>query len=71
MQTHDQRPVARRRHLLTDEQLAVHASATSADLASVHRHGNGIRVHRTYILVVSLAALVLLGFAIVMASATM
>lgn len=64
-------PAARRKHLLTDAQLASHAGATADDLARGHRHGNGIRVHRTYIVVVSLAALVLLVVAIAVASAKM
>ncbi len=62
---------AERKHLLTDEQLASHAGASAEDLAQSHRHGNGIRIHRTYIVIVSLAALVLLGVAIAVASATM
>lgn len=61
----------RRKHLLTGEQLASHAGASAEDLARGHRHGNGVRVHRTYILVVSLAALVLLVVAIAVASTTM
>lgn len=67
MEPNQARPV-RRKHLLTDEQLASHAGATADDLALGHRHGNGIRVHRTYIIVVSLTALVLLAIAIVVAN---
>ena len=71
MDTGQQRSTVRRKHLLTDEQLASHAGATAEDLAQGHRQGNGIRVHRTYIVWVSLAALVLLGIAIAVASAPM
>jgi hypothetical protein len=62
---------AERKHLLTDEQLASHAGASAEDLAQGHRQGNAIRIHRTYIVIVSLAALVLLVVAIAVASATM
>lgn len=62
---------APRKHLLSKQQLASHAGASAADLAEGHRHGNGIRVHRTYIVVVSLVALVFLGIAIAIASTTM
>ncbi|WP_344778988.1 hypothetical protein [Nocardioides panacisoli] len=61
----------RRRHLLTDVQLASHAGATAEDLTHGHRDGNGLRAHRTYIIVVSLVALVLLGVAIAAASGSM
>ncbi len=71
MERNGQDPTARRKHLLTDEQLASHAGASAADLTEGHRQGNGIRVHRTYILVVSLVALVLLGVTIALASNTM
>lgn len=60
-----------RKHLLTDEQLSEHAGASPDDLAGRHRQGNGLRIHRTYILVVSLAALVMLGIAIAVASTSM
>ncbi len=70
MESNEVRPT-RRKHLLTDAQLASHAGATADDLALDHRHGNGIRVHRTYIIVVSLVALVLLGVAIAAANAAM
>ncbi len=65
------RPTVKRKHLLTYEQLASHAGASAEDLAQGHRQGNGIRVHRTYIVIVSLAALVLLMVAIAVASTAM
>jgi len=71
MQHHDASRTSRRKHLLTEEQLAPHSGASADDLAHGHRHGNGLRVHRTYIAVVSLVALALLVVAIAMASATM
>lgn len=71
MKQNDEHPTARRKHLLTDEQLASHAGAGAQDLAQGHRHGNGVRVHRTYIIVVSLVALVLLVVAIAVASSSM
>jgi hypothetical protein len=67
----DARHRADRKHLLTDEQLASHAGVSADDLSRIHRQGNGIRIHRTYIVIVSLAALVLLGVAIAVASTTM
>lgn len=71
MERNSQDPAARRKHLLSDEQLASHAGAGAADLNEGHRQGNGIRVHRTYILVVSVVALVLLGVTIALASTRM
>ena len=65
-------PAPRRKHLMTDEQLAAIAHPSAEDRAQAHRdNGNGIRVHRVYIVVVSLAALVMLGVAIALASAKM
>ena len=67
---HEVRTPVRRRHLLTDAELASHAGATADDLLHGHRQGNGLRAHRTYIIVVSLVALVLLVVAIATASST-
>ncbi|KRB78111.1 hypothetical protein ASE01_08105 [Nocardioides sp. Root190] len=67
----NQHSATRRKHLLTAEELASHAGITPDALARGHRHGNGIRVHRTYIFVVSMVTLVLLVGAIAMASAQM
>lgn len=67
----DSRPRAERKHLLTGAQLASQAGVSAEDLSHVHQHGNGLRIHRTYILIVSLAALVMLGVAIAVASTTM
>ena len=64
-------PKARRKHLLSAQQLAAHADAKAEDLVRSHGQGNGIRVHGTYFVVVSIAALVLLVVAIAMASAQM
>ena len=69
--TAHRRATPRRKHLLTDEELAPHADASADDLIQGHRQGNGMRIHRTYIVVISLAALVLLGIAIAVASVTM
>ena len=71
MEQHEQPAPARRRHLLTDEQLSSRSGASADDLADGHREGNGIRIHRTYIIVVSLVALMLFGVAVALASATM
>ncbi len=71
MEQNDERASVGRKHLLTAEQLASHAGASAEDLAQGHRQGNGIRIHRTYIIFVSLTALVMLGVAIAVASATM
>ena len=62
-------PKARRKHLLSAQQLAAHADATAEDLVRSHGQGNGVRVHGTYFVIVSVAALVLLVIAIAMASA--
>ena len=64
-------PNGRPKHLLSEEQLAARAGATVDDLALGHRPGNGVRIHRTYFIVVSITALVLLVIAIAVASATM
>ena len=64
-------PAVRRKHLLSDEQLASHAGATAEDLVKGHRQGNGFRVHGLYIVVVSIAALVMLVAAIAVASSMM
>jgi hypothetical protein len=66
-----ERPSTKPKHLLTSEQLAAHAGATPDDVTQGHRRGNGARVHRTYILVVSVVALLLLIGAVAIASATM
>lgn len=71
MNQNDGLSTMRRKHLLTDEQLASRAGASAEDLTQGHRQGNGIRIHRTYILVVSLVALALLVVAIAMASTMM
>lgn len=63
--------VPSRKHLLSDDQVAAHAGATADDLVRGIRHGNGLRVHRLYIVVVSLTTLVLLVAAIAVASARM
>jgi len=68
---HDAPRTVRGKHLLTKAQLAPHAGASADDLANGHRHGNGLRVHRAYILVVSVVALALLVVAIAVASARM
>ena len=65
-----QRSAGRRKHLLTVEQLACHAGATADDLVAGVRHGNGLRVHRSYLIVISLVTLVFLVMAIAVASAT-
>ncbi len=64
-------PNGRRKHLLSEEQLASHLGASVDDLANGHRQGNGVRIHRTYFFVVSITALVLLVIAIAFASARM
>ncbi|KAA1417948.1 hypothetical protein F0U44_15035 [Nocardioides humilatus] len=68
---HHTSTTTRRKHLLTDAQLAVHAGATPDDLTHGHRQGNGMRVHRAYIVVVSITALICLVIAMAMASGTM
>ncbi|MDP3889614.1 hypothetical protein [Nocardioides sp.] len=60
-------PSRKRKHLLSDQQRAAHAGATVADLAHGHRHGNGLRVHRNYIVIVSVMTLLLLVVAISLA----
>ncbi|WP_183092449.1 hypothetical protein [Nocardioides stalactiti] len=71
MNTNDVHTPARRKHLLTDEELASHAGAGPDEITQGHRQGNGIRVHRTYIIAVSLVTLALVVLAIAMASVTM
>ncbi len=71
MDQNEKNPDVRRKHLLTDAQLAAHAGVTAQDLGQRRRQGNGVRVHRTYIVVVSLVALALIVVAIAVASATM
>lgn len=61
----------RRKHLLSDDQIGSHAGVSADELGRSHRHGNGMRVHRTYMLVFSLATLVMLVVVIAVASATM
>jgi hypothetical protein len=62
---------SRGKHLLTNEELASHASAGADDLVQGHRGGNGFRVHTIYIVIVSVTALVLLVGAIAIANSTM
>jgi hypothetical protein len=64
----DPKPNFRRKHLLTEEQIARHNDATAEDLATGHRRGNGVRVHGIYIVAISIAALVLLVVAIAFSS---
>ena len=64
-------PQARRKHLHSDQQLAAHADAKAEDLVRSHGQGNGVRLHGTYFVIVSIVALVLLVGAIAMASAQM
>lgn len=64
-------PNATRKHLLSAQQLAAHADARAEDLVRSHGQGNGVRLHGTYFVVVSIVALVLLVGAIAMASAQM
>lgn len=61
----------RGKHLLTNEELASHAGANADDLVQGRREGNGVRVHTIYIVIVSVAALVLLVGGIAIASSTM
>ena len=61
----------RGKHLLTNEELASHAGASAEDLVHGRRAGNGFRVHTIYIVIVSVAALVLLVGAIAIASSAM
>ncbi|MDN5743737.1 MAG: hypothetical protein L0H31_01285 [Nocardioidaceae bacterium] len=71
MQDRNGQPAPRRKHLLTAEELASHAGAGPQDLVQGRRHGNGLRVHRTYIMIVSVLALVAVGVASAMASVRM
>ena len=71
MEQIDKRSAARRRHLLTAEQLAPRPGSGASGATVSRGHGNGIRVHQAYIIAVSLAALILLVIAIVVAGTSM
>ncbi len=58
-----------RKHLHTQEALAVHVGSTTDHMSRGHHQGNGLRVHGIYFVAVSLVALVLLIAVIAIASA--
>ena len=59
---------ARRKHLLSPEAIAAHASTNTENVARGHSQGIGLRIHGVYFLAVSLVALVVLIVFIAIAS---
>ncbi len=64
----NQPPRARGKQLLSDQELATTSGVDGDELTQGHRHGNGLRVHRNYILVVSILSFLVLGLGIVIAT---
>jgi hypothetical protein len=62
-------PSAKRKHLISPEVIAAHASTNAEAVTSGHRQGIGLRVHGVYFLAVSFVALVVLIVFIAVASA--
>jgi len=61
-------PSARRKHLLSPEAIAAHASTNTENASRGHSQGIGLRIHGVYFLAVSLVALVVLIVFIAIAS---
>ncbi len=62
-------PSAKRKHLISPEAIAAHASTNAENVTRGHSQGIGLRIHGVYFLAVSFVALVVLIVFIAVASA--